>query len=226
MYRAKSEPVLVTTHPVPPLFKDAYASAADASSSALRVTVSLAAPAEVHYALFATDGDNYDHAVVSAKRGSPRDLPGGGGEMDVVEGCRNGTMQRASASGPARLNGTLGLVVSGVLSLRTSVDLFTRQGNEQDIKKSEHFVEETILAKGMTHAARTTQDHHVGIQPAEFRSSRVDDEAIEGIFRVDGLEPAKAYDVCLFTETPGSNGYAQCERYADQKVFHVNDRRT
>ncbi|CAM9929574.1 unnamed protein product, partial [Choristocarpus tenellus] len=91
VYRPQPEPLVVTTHPLPPLFLGLWAAAADASSEAIEIHASLEHTGAVHYAVFSA---------------------GQQGETDSSEmGCHNtsGTM------GPAALNSTLGLVASGVV---------------------------------------------------------------------------------------------------------------
>lgn len=127
VYRSKAEPLLATTHPIPPSLLHARAHAADASASALTVTASLESPAELHYAVFpATSvairpGDRKagDPTVLEGvpSHGQHRN-PEDGARADVIvreyksDGCGNASI---SGRGPLALNDTTRLVTSGVV---------------------------------------------------------------------------------------------------------------
>lgn len=185
MFWAKPEPVIAVTHSKPSGLRDVYARAADASSSAIAVTVSLTAPAEVHYALFPTTssgkglpsgelenkkllsgvlapGEKYTEALVEEHRNS---------------GCANATLSRRGA---ASLNDTAELVTSGVV----------------------HFAPRASPPPRKAEAAPPV----ASITTSNLLPSPWKVQDLQVMFLVERLEPAKSYDVCLFTETPGSNG--------------------
>lgn len=211
VYREHSRPVLATTHPVPPFLQDAHARAADASSSALVVTVSLLALAEVHYAVFpaafedsVTDTMEAEHhskgsfgaedVSASVKTGD-----GKGREAYASWGCGNAT---TTGRGPVALNETQSLVASGVVSSATSAASLLVENVDRNPAPAGNVGVATATA-----AAATA--HASGLQQAFAKRVSGGEEAIEVVFRVEGLKAAEAYNVCLFTETPGSNGYVR-----------------
>ncbi|CAM9385228.1 unnamed protein product [Scytosiphon promiscuus] len=220
VYRANPEPILVTTHPMPPRLLDARARAADASSSALLVSVLLEALAEVHYAVFpipAAISPAGDNAKLASGRDEPaegrvdRSLDGGGkrptreggdaGSHGSALGCRNVGGAIDGTKTPAALNETQGLVASGVVPSSTIAGMVVLAEEE---------------AAGANAAAASSSPATVvsattsvggGGQSIILAASRLpEDDALEVEFRVDGLQAAQAYSVCLFTETPESNG--------------------
>lgn len=195
VYRTNFEPLLATTHPIPPTFYDVLARAADASSSSIVVTVSLAIPAEIHYALFPTTLKDADTKSTGREEPLVKLRDGQGAEEDEGEvhhrtGCANASF---SGKGPAVLNETLGIVTSGVVP-SVSIDLVHGEN-------SEHV---WSVASGAA-ASGTSTSQRVQAQAMNAWSSS-EGGGLQAVFRVEGLEAAKAYDVCLFSETPGSNG--------------------
>ncbi|CAM9283759.1 unnamed protein product [Ectocarpus fasciculatus] len=223
VYHAKSEPVLATTHPVPPILLEARAHAADASSSALIVTVSLASLAEVHYAVFpipATPGedglgqDTANAAPAGDEHASDREDGGGaaaGGEVLTREGgggggacsgddwgSRNGSGAVDGRRDPAALNETLGLVASGVIPSTATASMLLSAAGEDGTKKPAE------LSPGGAAAATAAGSNG---QPNLMAASRsLEGSGLEVAFRVEALLAAQAYSICLFTETPNSNG--------------------
>ena len=205
VYRTEPEPFLATTHPMPPLLLDARARAADASSSALVVTVSLASLAEVHYAVFPAqmpeetpptggDGPRVDHGEAGGNGGPDGASEGGVGwdNKDLGSGgVSAGVGGRREATA---LNDTVGLVVSGVVPSAATAGLLRSAFAERDAKAA---------APGAAPSAALGADGKSNT-PASARS--LEGRALEVSFRVEGLQAAQAYSVCLFTETPGSNG--------------------
>lgn len=222
VYHANSEPVLATTHPVPPILLEGRAQAADASSSALVVTVSLASLAEVHYAVFPIparhdqDGRGQDTATAApvgderAFNGEAdgevltREGGGGGGGADGAcsgngWGSRNGSGGIDGRRDPTALNETLGLVASGVIPSAATAAMLLSAAEEDGAKKPAE-----VSTAG---AAAATAIRSNG-QPNLMAASRsLEGSGLEVMFRVEGLRAAQAYSVCLFTETPNSNGY-------------------
>ena len=191
----------MTTHPVPPLLLDALARPADASSSALVVTASLASLAEVHYAVFSINatetppeegGLRFDDA--QARREGTTD--GGEGETGHGRtwGCgdvyRAGGEKREAAS----LDETSGLVASGVVPSTATAELLLLAATEKEVK-----------TKPAATSATPPEADAKSNKPVSSRA--LEGNALEVVFRVEGLQPAQPYSVCLFTETPGSNGY-------------------
>lgn len=190
----------MTTHPLPPLLLDARARAADASSSALVVTVSLASLAEVHYAVFPVqtpdtpagdDGPRVDPGETGGHG------PGGAGEggtgYSSVLGAGNVSVNAGERREAATLNDTVGLVVSGVVPTTTIAGFLLAAAAEKGAETLPGAVPSAALGAGGK--ANT---------PASAKS--LEGNALEVMFRVEGLQAAQAYSVCLFTETPGSNG--------------------
>lgn len=197
VYREHSGPILATTHPVPPFLQDVRARAADASSSALIVTVSLLALAEVHYAVFPATSENSLTDAMENERhskglheaenanGGVKTGDGKGKEAHASWGCGNAT---ATGRGPVALNDTRSLVTSGVVSsLMENVN--RKPAPEGNVSVA------SAVASATPHASG-----------AFAKRVSVGEEAMEVVFRVEGLKAAEAYNVCLFTETPGSNG--------------------
>ncbi|CAM9130121.1 unnamed protein product, partial [Laminaria digitata] len=215
VYRQHPEPTLATTHPVPPLLQDAHARAADASSSALVVTVSLVALAEVHYAVFPTAPPKNSLTDATETEHHSKERFGAEGSNESVEtddsevteayvtwGCGNATA--ATAWRAVALNGTRGLVTSGVVSSATSAASL-----HEDMDRSKPALEGNAnVAVASAMAAATASHPHASEVQHAFAKKVLGggEEAMELVFRVEGLEAAEAYDVCLFTETPGSNG--------------------
>ncbi len=190
----------MTTHPVPPLLLDARARPADASSSALVITASLASLAEVHYAVFPINatvmppeggGLRFDNA--EEKREGSTD----GGDEGLGHGRKWGCGDVYGAGGEERkataLNDTFGLVASGVVSSAATAELLLLATDEKETGTKPASIGTSSPADGTS------------TKPTSSRVLEGDD--LEVVFRVDGLQPAQAYSVCLFTETPGSNGY-------------------
>ena len=211
VYREYPTPILATTHPVPALLQDAHARAADASSSAIIVSVSLRIPAEVHYAVFPTipegvtkeaegqskgpfgvEGARHSEGLFGTEHASANvafgDI-GEGKEAYVSWGCGNAT---ATARGGIALNGTRGLVTSGAVSSATSA------ASNEDRKPVP-----AVAVAGANAIAATSQ---VSKTQQAFSEGG---EGMKVVFRVEGLKAAEAYNVCIFTETPGSNGYVR-----------------
>ncbi|CBJ34147.1 conserved unknown protein [Ectocarpus siliculosus] len=223
VYHAKSEPVLATTHPVPPVLLDARAHAADASSSALVVAVSLASLAEVHYALFPIpttpdeDGLVEDTAKATPtgdERASNGQADGGGAAGGEVLtrggsggdgacsgdgwGSRNGNGAVDGRRDPSALNETLGIVASGVIPSTATAGMLLSAAEEDGTNKP---VE--VSPAGAAAATAVRSNGH----PSLITASRsLEGSGLEVAFRVEGLQAAQAYSVCLFTETPNSNG--------------------
>lgn len=177
--------MIAVTHPRPSELRDIYARAADASSSAIAIMVSLTAPAEVHYALFPTTSSG--RGLPSGESENKTLLSGvpGPGEKDtdaLVEeqrnsGCANATLSRRGA---ASLNDTAELVTSGVV----------------------HFAPRASPPPRKAEAAPPVASIATSnVLPSPWRV-----QDLQVIFLVERLEPAKSYDICLFTETPGSSG--------------------
>lgn len=200
VYRVEPEPFLVTTHPMPPLLLDARARAADASSSALVVTVSLASLAEVHYAVFpvpTTEMRTEDGGVrmdIGEAIGHPPDDSGGSGVKNGSGwGCGNAGANVGERGGATALNDTAGLVVSGVVPSTTTAGLVLSAATEKDSKTAPGVVPSALLGADSKSSKLTS-------------ARSLEGDALEVMFRVEGLQAAQAYSVCLFTETPGSNG--------------------
>lgn len=196
--------MVATTHPVPPVFLQARARAADASASALVVTTSLPSPAFVHYAIFpaaslqklpSRNGKDGSPAVSGAR-------PQNGNEAaeesewavrhDVKDGCANAT---GSGRGAIALNETAGLVTSGVISASRN----STSGN------GIHAAAPTVAATVEAEVAKPLPiSNAVGLEAGQ--SAMDEGEPVEVVFDVGGLKASEAYDLCLFSETPGSNG--------------------
>lgn len=193
---------------MPPLLQDIHARAADASSSALVVTVSLLALAEVHYAVFPAapkDGltdtmgaDRHFQESFGVEDASARVEKNRGTEKEayVGWGCGNAT---ATARGPVALNDTRGLVTSGIVSSATSAASLLANMNHKPASEGN-----VAVARALT-----ATSHASGAQQAFAKRVSGGEEAMEVVFRVEGLKAAEEYNVCLFTETPGSNGYVR-----------------
>lgn len=186
---------------MPPLLLDARARAADASSSSFVVMVSLASLAEVHYAVFPVpttetptgdDGLSADHGEA---RGHGPDGGEDGGVRDSSDwGCGNHTANVGERREATALNDTVGLVVSGVIPSTTTAGLLHLAVAEKDSESVPGAAPSTLPGAG----GKSSNT------PASVRS--LEGNALEVMFRVEGLQAAQAYSVCLFTETPGSNG--------------------
>lgn len=200
---------------MPPLLLDARARAADASSSALVVTASLASLAEVHYAVFPVqtpETPTGDDAGLRADHGEPGGQgqgPEGAGEGGV--GDNSGGLGSGSGASvgerreAAALNDTVGLVASGVVpSTATAGLLILSAAAEKDAK----------AAPGAAPSSALGADGGKSNTPTSARS--LEDNALEVMFRVEGLQAAQAYSVFLFTETPGSNGCVTSEASVPQ----------
>ncbi|CAM9697124.1 unnamed protein product [Ectocarpus sp. 12 AP-2014] len=224
VYHAKSEPVLATTHPVPPALLDARAHAADASSSALVVTVSLASLAEVHYALFPIPaGPDEDGLVEDTAKATPTgderasngQADGGGaagGEVLTLGGVgggdgacsgdgwgsRNGGGGVDGRRDPSALNETLGLVASGVIPSTATAGMLLSAAEEDGTNKPAE-----VSPAGAAAATAVRSNGHPNLMTA---SRSLEGSGLEVSFRVEGLQAAQAYSVCLFTETRNSNG--------------------
>lgn len=223
VYRANPEPILVTTHPVPPRLLDARARAADASSSALILTVSLSSLAEVHYAVFqipttttpreGNDGRGGldEPTIESSSSATPvggrerldgrDDQEGGAGYLRDL-GCGRNSVMVGGRREPVALNDTTGLVTSGVVSSATTSDSLNMESAE---KRASTIPAGVPPAAGVP--ATSTPLGATGRSGLLAASRSVDGDALEVMFRVEGLQAAQAYSICLFTETPGSNGY-------------------
>lgn len=190
----------MTTHPMPPQLLDARARPADASSSALVITASLASLAEVHYAVFPINATGTPPEVGGLRFDDAEEKREGstdGGKGDVGHGRKWGCGDVYGVGGEKReataLNDTLGLVASGVVPSAATAELLRSAAAEKETGTKPASIGSAPPADGKS------------TKPA---SSRVlEGDALEVVFRVDGLQPAQPYSVCLFTETPGSNGY-------------------
>lgn len=206
---------------MPPLLLDARARAADASSSALLVTVSLASLAEIHYAVFpiptaisapednlkpASNGDDpaqesVDHGLDAGGERSTRG-EGGTGAHGRVFGCGIVGGAVHGTKTPAALNETQGLEASGMIPSMAIAGMLAFAGEK------EAGVKATPSASAV--AASTTASVRVGGKSKILAASRLPEaDALEVEFRVDGLQAAQAYSVCLFTETSESNGFVR-----------------
>lgn len=114
--------------------------------------------------------------------------------MDDVfpSGCENATV---SPEGKIALNKTQGLVASGVVSLSQVVSSSAKPASEVVLEGDE--ATKAIAATGYE---TETIDLDVVDSSAGLK------QVYEAVVRVEGLEAAKAYDVCLFAETPLSHG--------------------
>ncbi|CAM9139051.1 unnamed protein product [Hapterophycus canaliculatus] len=216
VYRANPGPILATTHPMPPLLLDARARAADASSSALLVAVSLESLAEVHYAVFtsptaisppgahaksASGGDTLaqgrlDSGIGAAEEGLAGE-DGGTGFQDSALGCENVGGAVDGLRAPTALNETRSLVASGMVPSTTIAGMLVFAGDE----------ESGVNAPASTVAASTTTSVGADGKTQLLAASRLSEgDTLEVEFRVEGLQAAQAYSICLFTETPESNG--------------------
>lgn len=107
----------------------------------------------------------------------------GGGYHGI--GCDNATV---SNRGPSALNESIGLVTSGVVPSAFPA------------------------GSGLTEGARkATPVAGAAAMPSTEGQMRLPWKLeaggeLEAVFRVEGLQAATVYDICLFTETPGSNG--------------------
>lgn len=200
VYRVEPEPYLVTTHPMPPPLLDARARAADASSSALVVTVLLTSVAEVHYAVFpapttetpaADDGSGVDQG--EARTHEPEKGGEGGSGNNGHWGSANASVSAGERREAATLNDTVGLVVSGVVPSTATTTMLRSAVAEKGAETTPGVVPST--ASGADGKPRS---------PTSVRS--LEGNTLEVMFRVEGLQAAQAYSICLFTETPGSNG--------------------
>lgn len=204
VYRPRAEAAVATTHPLPPVFLQARARAADASASAVVVTTSLPSPAFVHYAVFPAassqetpPGDGADGSpTISGAR--PQDGNVAGVESEwaarnhVKGGCANAT---GSGRGAIALNETAGLVTSGVIfASRNST-------SGEGIYAAAPAVAATVEAEV---AKPLPTSNIVGLEAGQ--SAMDEGEPVEVVFYVGGLKASEAYDLCLFSETPGSNG--------------------
>ena len=164
------------------------------------MTVSLLALAEVHYAVFPAiseenlagtmENERHSKGLYGAENAndSVRTSDGKGKEAHFSWGCGNAT---ATTRGPVALNDTRGLVTSGVVSsLLENVNF--KPAPEGNVAVASAVASATSYTSGVPHAFTK------GVSGRE--------EAMEVVFRVEGLKAAEAYNVCLFTETPGSNG--------------------
>lgn len=205
---------------MPPLLLDARARAADASSSALLVTVSLESLAEVHYAVFpitSAVSPHADHAAPASGRDKPAqgrvdngmDVEGerstrddkGAGSHGGALGCANIGAAVDGMGMPAALNETRGLVASGVVASKTIAGMITLAG------EGEAGVNAAAASSASAVADSTTTSVGAGGQSKSLAASRLSEgDALDVEFRVEGLQAAQAYSVCLFTETPNSNG--------------------
>lgn len=204
VYRAYEEPLRVRTHSTPPPLVSARATPADASSSAIVLAASLETPAEVHYAVFPASNSDSGvggmYPVPSADGGTTQRsdegklLQGVQERLDDVfpRGCENVTV---SLEGHVALNKTQGLVASGVVSLSQVVSSGAKPASEVVLEGDE--AAKAIAATGY---GTETIDLDVVDSAAGLK------QVYEAVVRVEGLEAAKAYDVCLFTETPLSHG--------------------
>lgn len=122
---------------------------------------------------------------------------GKGREAYASWGCGNAT---ATGRGPVALNETRGLVTSGVVSSATRAASLLENVDRKPAPAGNVDVA-TATAAATSHAS--------GLQQAFAKRVSGGEEAIEVVFRVEGLKAAEAYNVCLFTETPGSNGYVR-----------------
>lgn len=204
---------------MPPRLLDANARAADASSSALVVTVSLSSLAEVYYAVFQIpttttpregDGLELDENEVepssSATAADGDASDGEGGAMHARDwGCGSDSGVVGDRREPKALNDTRGLVASGVVPSTKSADLLAMAAAAAE-KGAAAIPAAVLPAAGVPAAATPLGAARQSNLLAASRS--VDDDALNVMFRVEGLQAAQAYSICLFTETPGSNGYA------------------
>lgn len=223
---------------------DARARAADASSSALVLTVSLSSLAEVHYAVFQIsttttaaprEGDDGrggldQHDMESSSSATPagggrerldgRDDEEGGAGYLLDWGCGGGGGSGVAGGDrrePASLNDTVGLVTSGVVPSTTTDDLLNLAAAEKGA---------ATMPEGIPPAAGVPAISTPLGAPGRsglLAASRLvdgDGDALEVMFRVEGLQSAQAYSICLFTETPGSNGYAHIHVHTVVKVTY------
>lgn len=182
------------------------------------MTVSLVALAEVHYAVFPTAPPKNSLTDATETEHHSKERFGAEGSNESVEtddsegteacvtwGCGNATA--ATAWRAVALNGTRGLVTSGVVSSATSAASLL-----EDMDRSKPALEGNAnVAVASAMAAATTSHPHASEVQHAFAKKVLGggEEAMEVVFRVEGLKAAEAYDVCLFTETPGSNGYVR-----------------
>lgn len=173
------------------------------------MTVSLSSLAEVHYAVFhipttttPREGDGLGLDENELERESL--ASGGDGGAGYVRrwGCGSDGGVVGGRTEPIALNGTAGLVASGVVPSTITSDSLTLAAVDKGAA--------TIPAAVPPAAGVPTTPTPLGAtgQSSLLAASRsIDSDALEVVFRVDGLLAAQAYSICLFTETPGSNGY-------------------
>lgn len=199
---------MATTHPKPPAFLDARARAADASASALTVIASLQSPAGVHYAVFQASsaevrpGDRLEGVPGILGARLPNGQPAETEESesmtrgDYHNGCANATV---SGRGPLALNETAGLVSSGVVWVSRN-----RSSSGDDNGAG---TPTAATAAGAADATIfTALPTSYAVRSSAVQSVLKGGNTVEAAFRVEGLKASEAYDLCLFTETPGSNG--------------------
>lgn len=199
---------MATTHPMPPAFLDARARAADASASALIVTASLQSPGGVHYAVFLASsdevqpGDRLDGILEtlgatslngqSAETEEPKSMLTGYHNI----GCTNATV---SGRGPLALNETAGLVTSGVV-------WFSRNNGSSGDDNNADTRTDTTAPKAGSAKTSTTLPTSYAVRSSAIPSVMKGGDAFEAEIYVEGLNASEAYDLCLFSETPESNG--------------------
>lgn len=172
------------------------------------MTVSLKDPADIHYAVFPTTWEDESNRALEAER-PPTGLPSTNevhANLDTDEksneyrhrdrGCSNATF---TGRGPIVLNDTLGIIASGVVPAATGDTISLVEKNTKSVPAAN-------VAASATIAATTPGAEAQPKLPWRLSGG----EVLEAAFRVEGLKAAKAYDVCIFTETPGSHGYGVC----------------
>lgn len=100
-------------------------------------------------------------------------------------GCGNATV---SDRGPSALNDSIGLVASGVV-----LSAFHAGSG---LAENEH------TPSPVSRATATPSTEDQTRLPWRYEAGG----ELGAVFRVEGLEAGTAYDICLFTETMGSNG--------------------
>ncbi|CAN0194025.1 unnamed protein product, partial [Ectocarpus sp. 12 AP-2014] len=113
-------------------------------------------------------------------------------------GSRNGSRAANGRRDPSALNETLGLVASGVIPSTATAGLLLSAAEEDGRHKSAE-----ISPAGATAA---TAVRSLGQSSLMAASRSLEGGGLEVSFRVEGLQAAQAYSICLFTETPNSNG--------------------
>lgn len=128
------------------------------------------------------------HADNTEEIDSSLGIEEGKGDKDdgyYSKGCGNATV---SDRGPSALNDSIGLVTSGVVL--------------SAFHAGSGLAENAHTAAPVSRGVATTGTEDQTRLPWRLKAG----EELGAVFCVEGLEAGTAYDICLFTETTGSNG--------------------